>query len=114
MNKARQVYTAVVRPTMTYGAAVRHSTKRTREKSLGSAAKLTTLQDKCLRSITGNDRAAKINVLEPQSGVIPLDIHLDRAVLRARDVGRCDEAIRLAREKMRRRLRGKEGGGKVS
>ena len=57
LNKARQVYTAVVRPSMTYGATVWHSP------SSPPAAKLATLQNKCLRAITGAYRATKIKSL---------------------------------------------------
>ena len=41
--------------------------------------------------------------------MIPLHIHLDQAVLRARDVRRCKDIICQAKEKIRRRLRGKRG-----
>lgn len=73
-NKARQVYAAVVCLEMTYGAVVWHSPKGTRTKGLGPAAKLTTLQNKSLRSITGAYRATNVKVLEAESGLIPLDI----------------------------------------
>ena len=107
LNKARQVYTAVVRLAMTYGAVVWHLPKRLKIKGPGPAAKLTTLQNKCLRSITGAYKATNIQVLEAETGVIPLDIHLDQAVLRAKDTQRCKEVICQAKEKVRRKLRGK-------
>lgn len=44
---------------------------------------------------TGAYKATDIKVLEAESGVIPLDIHLDQAVLRARDAPRCNEVMRL-------------------
>lgn len=94
---------------MTYRAAVWHSSKRARIKGLGPAAKLITLQNKCLRSITGAYRNTNTKVLEAESGETPLDIHLNQAVLRARDVQRCGEVICLARGKIRSRLRGKRG-----
>lgn len=81
LNKARQVYTAVVRPAMTYGAPVWHLPKEPRKKRTGLVASLATLlQNKCLRSITGAYKATNIEVLEAESAVIPLDIHLDQAV----------------------------------
>ena len=109
LSKTRQVYTAVVRPAMSYGAAVWHVPKGIKTKGLGRAAKLTVLQNKCLRSITGAYTATNVKVLEAEAGVIPVDIHLDQAVLRARDVQRCREVIWQAKEKIRRRLRGKRG-----
>ena len=60
LNKARQMYTAVVRPAMTYGAVVWHLPKGSKIKSPEPAAKLTTLQNKCLRSITEAYKATNI------------------------------------------------------
>ena len=109
LNKARQVYTAVVRPAMTHGASVWHLPKDSRKKGTGSVAKLVTLQNKCLSSITGAYKATNIEVLEAESGVIPLDIHLDQAVLRSREASRCSEIIKQAKAKIQRKLRGKRG-----
>lgn len=44
LNKARQVYTAVVRPTMTYGASIWHMPREPNRKSVGPIAKLITLE----------------------------------------------------------------------
>lgn len=44
---------------------------------------------------TGAYKATDIKVLEAKSGVTPLDIHLDQAVLRARDAPRSNEVMRL-------------------
>ena len=82
MNKERQIYTAVVRPGMTYGAAVWYSPREIRERGTAQVAKLTTLQKKCLRSITGAFRATNTRLLEAESEVIPLDIHHDQTVLK--------------------------------
>ena len=59
--------------------------------------------------ITGAYKATNIKILEAEAGVIPLDIHLDQMVLRARDNQRCKEVICQAKEKIRRKLRGKRG-----
>ena len=65
----------VVRPAMTYGASVWHSPKETEAKGLGPAAKLITLENKCLRSITGAYKATNIKALEAEAGVMPLDMY---------------------------------------
>ena len=78
-------------------------------KGPGPAVKLTTLQNKCLQLITGAYKATNIKVLEAEAGVIPLDIHLDQVVLRAKDNQRCKEVICQAKEKICRKLRGKRG-----
>lgn len=109
LNKARQVYTAVVRPAMTYGATTWHAPEGTRKKGLGPATKLTVLENRCLRSITGAYRAANIKVLEAEAGAIPLDICLDQTVLRSKDTQRCQEGISLAKKRIRLKLRNKRG-----
>ena len=48
-------------------------------------------------------------MLEAEAGVIPLDMHLDQVVLRAKDAQRCKKVICQAKEKIRRKLRGKRG-----
>ena len=109
LNKARQVYTAVVRPAMTYGATIWHTPKDTKTKGLGPVAKLLPLQNKCLRSITGAYKATNTKVLEAESGVIPLDIYLDQIILRSRDKPRCSEVIMLEKTKIRRKLSNRRG-----
>ena len=108
LNKARQVYTAVVWPTITYGAVVWYSPKRSRIKGPRSAAKLTTLQNKCLQLITKAYKTTNIQVLEAEAGVIPLNIHLDQAVLRVKNAERCKKVICQAKEKVHHKLRGKK------
>ena len=109
LNKARQVYTAVARPAMTYGAAVWYSPREIRERGTGQVAKLKTLQNKCLRSMTGAFKATNTRLPEAESGVTPLDIHLDQTVLKSREAHRCSEVINLAKARIRSKLRGKGG-----
>ena len=77
LNKASQVYTAVVRLAMTYGAVVWHSHKDIKARRFGPAIKFFLLQNKCLKSITRAYKAINIKVLKAESEVIPLDIYLD-------------------------------------
>ena len=84
-----------------------HLPKKSSKKSTTLIAKLATLQNKCLRSITGTYKATNTKVLEAESGVIPLDIHLDQAVSRSRDAPRCSEIMKLAKARIRRKLHGK-------
>lgn len=107
LHEARQVYSAVIRPAMTYGALVWHSPKDIQGRGTGPVTKLTILQKNCLRSIIGAYKATNIKVLEAESGVLPLDIYLDQAVLRSRDAPRCGEVIRPTKAKIRRKLRRK-------
>lgn len=109
LNKARQVYTAVVRPAMTYGAPISHTPKEPNRKSVGPIAKLVTLQNKCLRSITGAYKATNTKVLEAESGVVQLDLHLNQADLRSRNTPQRREVVKLAKARIRQKLQGKRG-----
>ena len=93
---------------MIYGATVWHSPK-TSEKCTGPIAKLATLQNKCLRSITGAYKATNIEVLEAELGVVPFNIHLDQIVLKSRDNSKCVEVIRSAKTRIHKKLGGKRG-----
>lgn len=81
-SKARQVYTAVVRPAMTYGSSVWHTPKHIQKSS--STEKLAVLQNKCLRTIAGAFKAMPIPVLEAETFITPIDIHLDQLQAKAR------------------------------
>ena len=81
--RARRVYTAVVRPAMTYESTVWHTPKDLK----GSKAierKLTIIQNRCLRTIAGAYRATPISVLEAEIYVPPIPILLNRLQRNAR------------------------------
>ena len=109
LNKARQVYTAVIHPAMTYRVAVWHLSKDIKVRGFGLATKLPSLQNKCLRSITGVYKAINTKVLKAESGVIPLDIYLDQITLKLRDKPRCIEVIKLEKTKIHGKLSNKRG-----
>lgn len=109
LNKTRQVYSTIVRPAMTYAAPVWHEPQEIKRRGLGPPAKSICLQDNCLRFITGAYKAANVKVLVAESGVIPLHIYLDQAVLRARDAKKCSEVINLTIARICRKLRSKRG-----
>jgi hypothetical protein len=76
--RARQVYSAVVRPALTYGAAIWHTpTKGPNGKVQGLAAKLEKIQNKCLRVVAGAYRATPIRSLETETFTPPIDLYLD-------------------------------------
>src|SRR3984893_4015457 len=76
--RARQVYSAVVRPALAYGAAVWHTpTERPNGKAQGLAAKMERIQNKCLRVVAGAYRATPIRSLEVETCTPPLDLYLD-------------------------------------
>ena len=80
--RARQVYTAVVHPAMTYGSSVWHTPKDVKKSY--STEKLAVLQNKCLQTIAGAFKATPILVLEAETFIAPIDIHLDQLQVKAR------------------------------
>ena len=90
-TRARQIYSAVVRPALAYGSAVWHQPPQAREGQgrpargpTGPAAKLTKVQNKYLRVITGVYRATPTAVLETEAYIPPLDLFLDAKLARFR------------------------------
>ena len=80
MPKARQVYQAVVRSALSYGAAVWHQPSL--DKPKGLAAGLQKQQNQGLRVVLGAYKATPIRMLETESYVPPLDIWLNGQVAR--------------------------------
>ena len=109
LNKARQVYIAVVRPAMIYAASIWHSPKgltearQAREKTLG------TIQNGCLRTILGAFQATNTKVLEAEADIPPMQLHLNQLVLRAEALREGHEPIRRDTARIRRRLKGCRG-----
>ena len=109
LNKARQVYTAVVCPVITYRASIWHTLRKPSKRGAGPITKLVTLQNKCLKSITGAYKATITKILEAELGVIPLDLYLDQAVLRSKNAPRCNEEVKSTKAKIRQKLQEKRG-----
>src|SRR5579862_5135934 len=75
MEAARHVYLAVVRPAISYGAALWHSPK---EKPLrGAAGKLAKHQNNGIRQVLGAFKATPVRQLETEAYVPPLDLWLN-------------------------------------
>jgi hypothetical protein len=79
LPQARQVYSAVVRPALVYGAAIWHTPAKDprKAKAKGLAAKLQPIQNKCLQVVTGAYRATPTQTLETEAYVPPIDLYLD-------------------------------------
>ena len=111
--RARQVYSAVVRPAIAYGAGIWHMpAKLGTEKPQGLAAKLQPLQNKCLRVVAGAYRATPIRDLEVETHTPPLDLYLDSRLAAFRErlaTSQVGKVIQTACETIRRRLKNKRG-----
>ena len=109
--KARQVYTAVVRPAMTYGSTVWH-TPREIKKNKATTSKLSVMQNKCLRTVTGAFKATPVEVLEAETFIAPMELHLDNLQIKARYRLRAAGQAKLiskACNTIANKLRGKAG-----
>jgi hypothetical protein len=75
--KARQIYAAVVRPVLAYGCPVWFSLGDERANRNRLIYPLQTVQNMCLRTITGAYKTTNVQVLEHGANVPPLDLHLE-------------------------------------
>lgn len=82
--KARHVYTAVVRPAMTYGSAAWHLPAEVGKTSRTIESKMAVLQNKCLRTVSGAFKATPIKALDAETPVAPLSLHLNCLQAKAR------------------------------
>jgi hypothetical protein len=79
--RARHIYSAVVRLTLSYGASTWHF--HSKEGALGpkgDAAQGQRIQNKCLLTLAGAYRATTIYSLEAETFVPPLDLYLDSRI----------------------------------
>lgn len=75
--KARQIYAAVVRPVLSYECPVWFSLGDERANRNRLIYPLQTVQNKCLRTITGAYKRTNVQVLEHEARVAPLGLHLE-------------------------------------
>ena len=75
--KAGQICAAVVRPVLVYGCLVWFSLGDERANRNRLIYPLQTVQNKCLRNITGAYKTTNVQVLEHEARVPPLELHLE-------------------------------------
>ena len=83
LAKSRVVYTAVVRPMLTFAARIWHSPEGTKEAKRGRVQALAKDQNRCLRRVTGAYKSTPIPVLEAEAEIPPIDLQLDRLLLKS-------------------------------
>lgn len=79
--KAKQVYTAVIRPAAVYGADTWRIPGKPQKSLLQT---MITIQRKAMITITGAYRATGTETLQKETNLIPIDIYIDAAILKAR------------------------------
>ena len=109
LNKARQVYSSVVRPAMTYAAATWHTPQGLRDSKRSHVNTLETIQNGCLRRVAGAYKATNKRVVEAETGIPPLQITMDQAVLRNQALRGNHPVTKLGNARIRRKLREKRG-----
>ena len=81
MRRSRLIYTAVVRPTMLYGAQVWALRENGEPAASSLLQPLKAVQNKCLKRITGGYKRTPIAALEREAQVPPLDLYADTIAL---------------------------------
>jgi hypothetical protein len=77
-SKIRQIYSAVVRPSLAYGATIWHQPSRENRMQLaGAEAPLDKFQNQGLRTVAGAFRATPVRALETETFTPPLNLYLD-------------------------------------
>ena len=77
MDRAREIYTKVIRSTLAYGASAFYTPS---ENPTGITAKLLIEQTKSLRTILGAYKATPVRLLETEAAVPPLDLYFRKRV----------------------------------
>lgn len=106
--RARQVYSAVVRPAMGYGSIVWHSPTGTKDARKNTVAKMEVMQNKCLRTIAGAYRATPVEVLQAETLIPPIKEYLNQRQASARSrlkIGGQAAFIRKQCKKIKAKLR---------
>jgi len=92
--KARQIYSSIVRPAITYGASVWHQ-RGNGGRLRGKEHRLEVLQNRALRNVTGAFKKVSTQTMEAEAYTPPIHTTLnklqDKATLRQRETGRTRE-----------------------
>jgi len=78
VERAREVYTKVIRAAIAYGASAYHKPAKTAGQAKGIAKKLAPEQSACLRSVLGAYKRTPVRSLETEANVPPLDLYLNK------------------------------------
>jgi hypothetical protein len=81
VSRAKRIYNAIVRPAWIYGAKIWSHPVALHHGKKGIAKRLQTIQNNCLRRISGAYRAIPQGILELETGIPPVDIYLETRLL---------------------------------
>ena len=110
-TRARYLYTAVVRPAITYAAPVWYEPEGVLGHRKGLLKEVQQLQNKCVRVVAGAYRATNARVLENETRIMPIDIYMEAQIINAHrgNRPRVDSVVTDACRRIRDRLKGKRG-----
>jgi hypothetical protein len=92
-ERAREIYTKVIRSTIAYGASAYHQPTELYGKPRGIATGLAKHQTKCLRVVAGAYKATPVRSLETETYCPPIDLYLNKRVRAFEErVARTDQA----------------------
>ena len=110
--QAKRIYSAVVRPAITYGSSTWHTPSSEKGASKTMQRKLAVIQNKCLRVVAGAFKATPIEALEKETHTPPMHLHLDRLAGMAQERRRVtgmDTIIKKACQNIKTKLKSKRG-----
>ena len=113
LGKTRQIYNATVRPGLTYAASIWYNPKGTSEYRKTHHRKLETIQNKCLRIVTGAFKATNIQILQAKAEIPPIRLHLEKLALTAQAKRGIHEATKRGTMGIRQYLRKRKGAKKA-
>ena len=109
LNRARTIYNAVVKPTMTYAAAIWHNPAKTREATKTPKRQLSIIQNKCLRHVSGAYKTTNTRELKAETGIYSIQTSLDLTILRHQALREIHDVTKVKNARIRRALRSKRG-----
>ena len=108
-QKARVVYSIVIRLILTFAAPVWYSLGNTSESTKKYVQKLTVVQNDYLRTVLGAYRAIPVPVLEVEAVILPIQLQLDKIVMNSAALKEIHPVIIEGKRKIRKSLKGKRG-----
>ena len=109
LQKAREVYRAVVTPMLTFAALIWYTPKNLKGASEKHVDKLAVIQNNCLRIVLGAYRVTPVQVLEAEADVSSIRIQLDKALLGSKALRGTHLLVQEGNRRIRRKLQPKRG-----
>ena len=107
LNKARQVYSSIVRSAITYAAATWHTLRDLRNNKRSHVKILKTIQNKCLRRVVEIYKVINKRVVEAKTEILSLQITINQVILRNQVLKDNHLVTKLENARIQRKLREK-------